>query len=114
MDTHDLAVARRCRAHNSAGNSCAAWAVRGAVVCVKHGGAAPQVKRAARERLQALVDPAITRLEILIQDESPGVALQAVKDVLDRAGYKAVERTESTVLNAFTLRIDRGIDDDSA
>jgi hypothetical protein len=40
-----------CRAHRSNGLPCAAWAVRGATVCVAHGGAAPQVRRAARRRL---------------------------------------------------------------
>jgi len=41
----------RCTAHRTNGLPCRAWAVRGAVVCVAHGGAAPQVRRAARRRL---------------------------------------------------------------
>jgi hypothetical protein len=63
-------------------------------------------------RLRELVDPAITRLEDLIHDEQSSVALAAVRDILDRAGYKATERVEATLLSAFTLRIDRGNDDD--
>lgn len=59
-----------------------------------HGGAAPQVKAKAEERLRALVDPAIDRLEKLIKDDSSGVALAAVKDILDRAGYGAKQRVE--------------------
>lgn len=106
--THD---SRRCRAHNRAGDPCSAYAIRGAVVCVVHGGAAPQVKRAAEERLREMVDPALNRLEALLDDDSSAVALAAVKDVLDRAGYKPKERVESVSVGAFTLRIDRGDSD---
>lgn len=59
-----------------------------------HGGAAPQVKARAEDRIRDLVDPALTRLETLLADESSSVALSAVKDVLDRAGYGARQRFE--------------------
>lgn len=43
---------RRCGARSSrTGEPCRAWAVVGATVCVAHGGAAPQVRRAAARRL---------------------------------------------------------------
>jgi hypothetical protein len=41
----------RCTAHRSDKQPCRAWAVWGATVCVSHGGAAPQVRRAAQRRL---------------------------------------------------------------
>jgi len=42
----------RCRAHRTSdGQPCAAWSVRGAYVCVKHGGAAPQVRAKAEYRM---------------------------------------------------------------
>lgn len=42
-----------CTAHRRHGRGpCGAWAVRGATVCRMHGGAAPQVRRAAAERLE--------------------------------------------------------------
>jgi hypothetical protein len=41
----------RCTAHRTNGQPCRAWAVRGAQVCWSHGGASPQVRRAARRRL---------------------------------------------------------------
>lgn len=44
-------MAIRCSGHNSNGAPCGAWAVRGTAVCVAHGGAAPQVKKAAARRL---------------------------------------------------------------
>ena len=43
----------RCTAHSSrTGEPCKAWPVRGATVCRKHGGGAPQVRAAAEKRLQ--------------------------------------------------------------
>lgn len=62
-----------------------------------HGGAAPQTRLKAAERIAALVDPAITRLSQLLGDPAPGIALAAVKDILDRAGYGARQRVELDV-----------------
>jgi hypothetical protein len=42
--------ARKCRAHRKDGQPCRNYAIVGGVVCVKHGGAAGQVRRKARER----------------------------------------------------------------
>ncbi len=51
-----------------------------------------------------MVDPALGRLRKLINARSDGVALQAVKDVLDRTGYKLPERLETD--NAVTIRVE--------
>jgi hypothetical protein len=51
----------------------------------------------AAERIAALVDPAITRLSQLLADPTPGIAMAAVKDILDRAGYGARQRVELDV-----------------
>jgi len=83
------------------------------MVCRMHGGAAPQVKRAAEERIRELVDPALNRLAKLIDDLSAPVALAAVKDVLDRAGYGAKQRIELTIRQqAEKLAADLGLDVD--
>ena len=56
-------------------------------MCYYHGGAAPQVKLKAQERIAALVDPALHHLAILIEEaETDAVKLAAIKDLLDRAG----------------------------
>jgi hypothetical protein len=43
----------RCTAHRSDGAPCRAWAIRGGRVCAAHGGRAPQVRAAARRRLES-------------------------------------------------------------
>ncbi len=47
---------RKCKAVRG-GRRCKKWAIRGGMVCQTHGGGAPQVKRAAAERLADLIDP---------------------------------------------------------
>ena len=65
-----------------------------------HGGADPQVRLAAKERLALLVDPAIDRLrELILQTEFPSTAYAAVKDVLDRAGLKPTDSFEHSFKN---------------
>ncbi len=104
---------RRCGKRTRAGGHCKSWAIQGGMVCRMHGGAAPQVKRAAEERIRELVDPALNRLAKLIDDLSAPVALAAVKDVLDRAGYGAKQRIELTIRQqAEKLAADLGLDVD--
>lgn len=63
-----------------------------------HGGKAPQVQQSARERLAALVDPAITTMGVLVrQRKQTGVAFRAARDILDRGGLKAPEKVDVTV-----------------
>lgn len=48
----------RCKARSSrTGKPCNNYPIHGGVVCTKHGGSAPQVKRAARNRLLDIIDP---------------------------------------------------------
>lgn len=81
---------RRCKAKSKqSGKQCAQAPIPGGEVCRFHGGAAPQVIAKARERLAALVDPAIDQLAKLLTTRKSDVALKAVKDVLDRNDLKA-------------------------
>jgi hypothetical protein len=68
----------RCTAHRTDGQPCGGWAVHGASVCATHGGRAPQVQAAARERLAT---EAATRLGLPV----PTTASEAMQDGLDRA-----------------------------
>ena len=92
MTAPDADDPRRCTAHSSrTGKRCGQWAIRGGTVCVTHGGAAPQVKRAAALRLLDLVDPALGTLARALDPDDkqwgPSERLRAAADVLDRAGY---------------------------
>jgi hypothetical protein len=71
--------------------------ILGGTVCRMHGGAAPQVKKSAQERLTEMVDPLLTELFRIAQaSDSDAVRLAAIKDALDRAGYRANTRLELT------------------
>lgn len=95
LSTYD--IVRRCRAHSRSGDQCRQHAIRGGVVCVTHGGAAPQVKRSAHERLAEMVDPLLSELFRIAQSgENDAVRLSAIKDALDRAGYKPPDRIQQT------------------
>ena len=102
-----------CRAHNREGRQCAAFPIHGGTVCVAHGGRAPQVRKAARDRLAEMVDPALTELLRIVESgENDGIKLAAIKDVLDRAGYKPREKLpEGMSAATFTLVISRDGDD---
>ena len=78
----------QCTATNRAGQQCGKAAIGGANICRSHGGAAPQVKRRAEERLASLVDSAIAELGRLLLSKPAAVVLGAVKDSLGRKGFK--------------------------
>lgn len=81
---------RRCTATvRSTGLQCKRAAIKGGNVCTSHGGAAPQVRKKARERLLDLLDPAIGQLAKLLnrEDVDDAVRLRAVTALLDRVGY---------------------------
>ena len=52
----------RCKATNRWGEQCRKWAMKGSVVCNKHGGAAPQVRAKAQERILMAQDDAASLL----------------------------------------------------
>lgn len=101
----------RCRAHNQAGARCGLAPIHGGTVCQVHGGRAPQVKAAAARRVGDLYPKALEALERAVDDPDPQVrsaAVSAAKLVIEYEHGKPRERVETTLLGAFTLRIDRG------
>lgn len=64
----------RCKARSSrTGERCKRPPIRGGAVCHTHGGATPQVKRKAAERLKALQAPAVDALERALGAEAKHV-----------------------------------------
>lgn len=99
---------RRCTAHVSNGTRrCRAKAIRGGTVCNKHGGSAPQVKAAARRRLEAMVEPAIDALRKALADDDTWAMLKAAQMILDRAGYMKASRTEIVEEEARVAQIEQ-------
>lgn len=91
MEAHDPMKAQ-CTATNRQGRRCGKSPIPGGTVCRMHGGAAPQVKQAAMDRLRALQHPAVDALEWLItQRDFPSAAMSAARDVMDRTEGKPIE-----------------------
>jgi hypothetical protein len=83
----------RCNGTRPNGRRCRREAEDGAVVCDQHGGAAPQVRRRAAERLIMTADQAAQMLVRMMEDtEVPfGVRAKIAQDLLDRAGLVAMQ-----------------------
>jgi len=86
----------QCTAKSSrTGQRCRKAAIRGGTVCLTHGGSAPQVREAARRRLQeallTMVDPALLVIHRALtkgkQDELPtAIEAQVANKAIERAG----------------------------
>ena len=70
-----------------------------------HGGAAPQVKQKALERLTQFQDRAIDRLFQLAEQQAyPSTAFAAVRDVLDRTMGKPIEQVNTEHTGSIAIR----------
>lgn len=87
--------APQCVAIKTNGERCKAAPIHGARVCRVHGGAAPQVKKRAAERLMAAADSLMAELLKIAHNpkEPVYVRLTAIRDALDRAGLGAKHAT---------------------
>lgn len=96
----------QCRATSkSTGKRCTKDAIPGGVVCRYHGGEAPQVKRAAERRLCLLAAPVLdTWAKAMKDDDVPwATKVQVGKDILDRLGVGADERSAATGKTTVSL-----------
>ena len=59
----------KCLARNRFGEPCKNWPIEGATVCRAHGGAAPQVRRKAQERIAMAQDDAASTLVRFMGDD---------------------------------------------
>lgn len=97
----------RCTYIKNDGDQCTKWSIRGATVCVKHGGSLPNVKKHAQEVVMAakvrLMNMAPDAMDVLYDLLQPGtgegIRLKAATEVLDRAGLKAGMEIAVTVEN---------------
>jgi hypothetical protein len=79
------------------------------VVCDQHGGAAPQVRRRAAERLIMTADQAAQMLVKMMEDTGVpfGVRAKIAQDLLDRAGliatqvHQIIPTTEDPIMRFF-------------
>ena len=85
-----------CTAHKKSGAACKQPAIPGGTVCRYHGGSAPQVIAKARARIIEAADKVAARLIKIAtdKDSSEAAAVQAARDLLDRAGLKVPEQHE--------------------
>jgi hypothetical protein len=99
----------RCNGTRPNGSRCKREAEDGAVVCDQHGGAAPQVRRRAAERLIMSADHVSQKLlEWLDDPEVPyRVRAEIAQDVLDRTGliaaqvHQIIATTEDPIMRFF-------------
>jgi hypothetical protein len=84
---------------------CEKYAIRGGLVCKKHGGQLPTVQKAAqanvdaaRLRMMGAAPDAMDVLQgFLLPGTTEGVRLKAALEILDRAGLKAGQEVNVTV-----------------
>lgn len=74
------------------------WAIAGGTVCLRHGGSAPQVQKAAKLRLLDLALPAIAELGKILRSPNTSDAdkLRAAVAILDRCGLGPGSKVEVT------------------
>jgi hypothetical protein len=98
----------QCRATCKAtGERCRKRPIAGAAVCRSHGGAAPQVREAAKRRILSLVDPALGALAWAVSKRRgvvpPAVQLAAAKEILDLAGIGKESRPADALTPSVTV-----------
>ena len=115
--------AATCAALKRNGDPCKRPPIQGANVCGAHGGAAPQVRRRAQQRILEASDRAAARLEAIMDDTTAPTAVQlaAARDLLDRADVVGKQQLDVAVhvskwdvlLDELVIEVDVEEDDDN-
>jgi hypothetical protein len=107
-----------CKAHSRSGAPCKKYPIAGAVVCRFHGGASPQVRRKAEERLRELQVPAVHALsdalaadvrqldrkgEVVVLGPDHANRTRASTAILDRTGLGPSSSSDVTVTASVHL-----------
>jgi hypothetical protein len=97
---------RRCKVFRR-GRQCGALAMEAQEVCYSHGGAAPQSRAKAQERIDAAADKAAAHLiKWMNSDKVPyNIRLAAAKDLLDRA-HIGTDKSIQVELRKFEVNIE--------
>jgi len=87
--SNPASLENRCVVTKKNGERCKRNAAPGTTVCVKHGATAPQTAAKAKERLLAMVEPALVELSRIVSQPttSDSDRLRAIAMILDRTGY---------------------------
>lgn len=104
----------KCRAVKKDGSPCGRWPIKGATVCPKHGGSAPQVRKRAQERILAAADLAAARLIEFMNDKKVpyNVRLAATRDLLDRGLGTAAQTVKLGVEDPWADLLSELMDDE--
>lgn len=102
----------RCQAIRKTGDRCRRVAIAGSVVCRHHGGAAPQVRRRAAERIIMAADDAVQKLVSWLHDESVPLKERRLiaSDLLDRAQLAGKSMHEVEVKHKWEALMDEAVE----
>src|SRR5262245_33480886 len=89
-----------CKAHNRRGERCRNYPARAQLVCHMHGAKEPHAIANAETRMRQLIHPAVSSLARQIEADE----FQAVRYVLDWAGFKAAEKIEGDQQITITVK----------
>lgn len=70
-----------------------------------------EIQRQMKENFGSLAIEAQKELRKLLKSKNENVKMQAIKDILDRAGYKPIEKIEEKADMELTIKIDYGDDE---
>lgn len=99
---------QKCAARRTNGDPCNASPIKGGVVCRMHGGAAPQVRRKAAERIALLADDAVSFAGRVLHDEGadPALRMKAAQWIAGVNGLAPGQRVELVVGPTYSERVE--------